>query len=64
MANKKLKSLLNMAALSAKKHDKQLKEYYERKIREGKNGMSVMNALRCKIINRVFAAIKKEKHLM
>ncbi|MBK7689639.1 MAG: IS110 family transposase [Bacteroidetes bacterium] len=60
MANKKLKSLLNMAALSAKKHDKQLKEYYERKIREGKNGMSVMNALRCKIISRVFAAIKRE----
>ncbi len=60
IANKKLKSLLNMAALSAKRHDKQLKEYYERKIQEGKNGMSVMNALRCKIISRVFATIKRE----
>jgi transposase len=60
MANKKLKSLLNMAALSAKKHDKQLKEYYERKKAEGKNGMLIMNALRCKIISRVFATVKRE----
>lgn len=60
MANKKIKSLLNMAALAAKKHDKQLKEYYERKIGEGKNGMLVMNALRCKILSRVFATIKRD----
>jgi transposase len=59
LANKKLKSLLNMAALAAKKYDKQMKEYYERKTNEGKNGMSVMNALRCKIISRVFATIKR-----
>lgn len=60
LANKKLKSLLNMAALSAKKHDPQLKQYYERKTSEGKNGMLVMNALRCKIISRVFATIKRD----
>jgi transposase len=60
MGNKKIKSLLNMAALSAKKYDKQLHDYYERKTREGKNGMSVMNALRCKIVARVFATIKRE----
>lgn len=60
MANMKIKSLLNMAALAAKKHDKQLKEYYERKTKEGKNGMLVMNALRCKILSRVFATIKRD----
>lgn len=60
MANKKLKSLLNMAALAAKKHDKQLKGYYERKTGEGKNGMLVMNALRCKVLSRVFATIKRD----
>lgn len=48
------------AAQSAKKYDKQFKDYYERKTSEGKNGMLVMNALRCKIISRVFAAIKRE----
>lgn len=60
LANKKLKSLLNMAALSAKKYDKQLMDYYERKTKEGKNGMLVMNAIRCKIVSRVFATIKRQ----
>ena len=30
-----------MAALSAKKYDPQIKEYYERKVNEGKNKMLV-----------------------
>ena len=41
IANKKMKSLLNMAALSAKKNDIEIKEFYERKVEEGKNKMSV-----------------------
>ena len=36
-----MKSLLNMAALSAKKNDIKIKEFYERKVEEGKNKMSV-----------------------
>lgn len=60
MADKKMKSLLNMCALSAKKHDTQLKEYYERKVKEGKNPMLVMNNLRCKILSRVFAVINRQ----
>jgi transposase len=32
IANKKMKSLLNMAALSAKKSDAEIKEYFERKV--------------------------------
>jgi hypothetical protein len=35
MADKKMKSILQMCALVAVKHDPQLKEYYERK-KEGK----------------------------
>ena len=60
MADKKMKSLLNMCALSAKKHDTQLKEYYERKVKEGKNPMLVMNNLRCKILSRVFAVVNRQ----
>lgn len=60
LANKKLKSLLNMAALSAKKNDTEMKEYFERKVGEGKNKMLVMNALRCKIISRSFAVIARK----
>jgi transposase len=61
MGNKKLKSLLNMAAITAIKRDKQLKDYFERKKEEGKSGMLIMNAIRCKIISRVFATINREK---
>ena len=59
-ADKKMKALLNMAALSAKKADKELSKYYLRKTGEGKNPMLVMNAIRCKIISRVFAVITRQ----
>jgi transposase len=59
LANKKVKTLLNMAALSAKKYDPQIKEYYERKVKEGKNKMLVLNAIRCKLISRAFAVIQR-----
>lgn len=59
LANKKLKATLNMASLAAKKHDPQLKHYYERKTKEGKNGMLVMNALRNKLVQRIFATVKR-----
>jgi transposase len=57
IANKKLKSLLHLAALSAKRHDGELKKYFERKVAEGKNKMLVMNAIRCKVLSRAFAVI-------
>jgi transposase len=59
-ADKKMKALLNMAALSAKKADKELSKYYLRKTAEGKNPMLVLNAIRCKIISRVFAVITRQ----
>ena len=36
LADKKLKSLLNMCAICAVRHDKELKTYYERKVKEEK----------------------------
>lgn len=60
MADKKLKSLLQMCALSAIKYDPQLKEYYNKKKEEGKNGMLVLNNIRCKIISRVFSVINRQ----
>jgi transposase len=58
-SNKRLKSLLHMAALAAIKTKGDLKGYYERKVAEGKNRMSVLNAIRNKIIHRVFAVLKR-----
>ena len=59
LANKKLKSLLNMGALTAKKMDPEMALYYERKTKEGKNGMLVMNAIRNKLVARIFATVKR-----
>ena len=60
-ANKNLKTLLHLCAISAKTHSKEIRGYYERKIAEGKHVMSVLNAVRNKIIRRVFACVKGEK---
>jgi transposase len=60
LADKKMKSLLNMAALSAKRIDKELGDYYTRKTKDGKNPMLVMNAIRCKLLSRVFAVINRQ----
>jgi putative IMPACT (imprinted ancient) family translation regulator len=49
-----------MCALSAIKYDPQLKEYYLNKKEEGKNGMLVLNNIRCKIISRVFSVVNRQ----
>jgi transposase len=61
IANKKVKSLLHMAALSAIQHCKELKEYYQRKVAEGKNKMLVLNNIRNKLILRIFACVNKNQ---
>jgi transposase len=62
MANKKLKCNLHMASLSAVKLDADLKQYYERKVAEGKNKMSVLNAVRNKLLARVLACVNNGKN--
>lgn len=61
LANKKLKSLLTMAAISAIQHDPELKAKYEQKVKEGKAKMCVINIIRAKLIERVFAVIRKQE---
>lgn len=57
LANKKLKSLLHMCALNAVRFDPQLKQYYQRKVEEGKHKMNVINNVRNKLIHRIYAVI-------
>jgi len=59
LANKKLKALFSMGALSARLADRELELYYQRKVAEGKNAMLVMNAIRNKLIARIFATVKR-----
>lgn len=61
MANKKIKTLLHLAALSAIQVKGDIKNYYNRKVEEGKNKMSILNAIRNKILQRVFACVKQNR---
>jgi transposase len=59
LADKKLKYLLNMCAMTAIRYDKEIKSYYERKLKEGKPKMLVLNNVRCKLLARVFAVVNR-----
>jgi transposase len=61
-ANKKLKQLLHMAALSVIRMKGELQDYYKRKVAEGKNKMTVINAVRAKLIARMFAVISRNQN--
>lgn len=58
-ANKTMKVLLHHAAMAARQHDPELKRYFEKQVEKGKNKMSVLNAIRNKIIARVFATVNR-----
>ena len=60
LADKKLKTLLNMCAMTAIRYDKEIASYYERKLSEGKPKMLVINNIRGKLLARVFAVINRE----
>ncbi|MFV0209099.1 IS110 family transposase [Empedobacter falsenii] len=60
MADKDLKKLLHLAAMSAIRLDNDLAIYYHRKVGGGKNKMSVLNAVRNKIIHRIYVLIKNQ----
>ncbi|AUP80694.1 IS110 family RNA-guided transposase [Flavivirga eckloniae] len=59
LANKKMKNILNMTAMAAINHNKELKRYYQNRVEQGKNKMSTINIIRNKIIARVFAVINR-----
>ena len=54
-----MKTLLHMASLSAVHFNEELKGYYRRRLSEGKSAMSVLNAVRFKLICRIFAVVKR-----
>ena len=62
MADRSLKSVLQMAAMRAVRLNNELQEFYHRKIEEGKNKMSVLNAVRNKLIHIAMALIKNKTY--
>jgi len=60
LANRKIKSLLTMAAISAINHQPELKAKYEKKLKEGKAKMVALNMIRFELIERIFAVNKRQ----
>jgi transposase len=58
--DKDMNRLLDLAAKSAIQYDKELREYYLKRIAAGKSKMSTINIVRCKILYRMFAVIKRQ----
>ena len=58
MGNKNVKKLLHLSAMSAVGMKGEMADYYQRKVAEGKNKMLVLNAVRNKIIHRIFACVR------
>lgn len=60
-ADKSMKTTLHLAAMSAIRFDNKFRDYYQRKVAEGKSKMSVLNAVRNKMLHTIFALIKKQQ---
>lgn len=59
LGNRQLKADLSQAAKSAIVWDRELKEYYERKTKEGKAFGVVLNAVKFKLVCRMFAVVRR-----
>ncbi len=60
LADKQMKTLLDLAAKSAVQCDPEMKAYYQKRVESGKSKRSSINVVRNKIIGRMFAIIKRQ----
>lgn len=60
IANKKMKSLFSNCTMSAINFDPEISQYYKRKKSEGKKAGVVVNAVKNKLIQRVFSVVKRK----
>src|SRR5665647_884634 len=58
LANKVIKALLNMGAISVTRHNHEFKSYYNKRVENGHNKMSTVNIIRNKIVFRAFSVVK------
>jgi transposase len=57
--NSYLRGILFQAAFISKRHDSESKEFYEKKIKEGKHHTAVICALERKLVHRIYAVWKR-----
>ena len=61
LANKKIKSLLDLCAKSSIQHNPEMRIYYEKRVAQGKNKMSTINIIRNKLVSRMFAVVNRNE---
>lgn len=62
LANKELKTALHLASMGyTRRKETFLGKYYIRKVAEGKNKMSILNAIRNKLVHRIFSCVNSGK---
>lgn len=61
MGNQTMKRLLHLAAMAAVKSMSDIAEYYRRKLKQGKNKMNAINAVRNKLISRVYSCVINQR---
>ena len=54
-----IKSLIPLCAISSIQYSAEMKIYYDKKLKEGKHKMTIINAIRNKLIQRIFAVINR-----
>lgn len=66
LANKEMKSMLHFAIIGyiSKPGRYFLSKYYQRKVSEGKHKMSIINAMRNKLIHRIFSCVNNNKQFV
>ena len=57
-----MKALLHLAAVGAATHMKEseYRDYFDRKIKDGKHVMCILNVVRAKIVHRMFSVIRRD----
>lgn len=60
LANRKIKSLLDLCAKNAIMHNSEMRSYYNRRLEKGKEKMSTINIIRNKLLARIFAVVKRQ----
>jgi|TARA_R110000850_G_C9904684_1_gene460105 transposase len=60
LANKKMKSLLDLCAKSSIQYNEEMRSYYSIRTAQGKNKMSTINIIRNKLLSRIFAVVNRQ----
>jgi transposase len=59
IGNSEMKTLLTLSARTAILHDPEIKTYYQRKLSQGKSKKCITNAVRNKLLARMFSVVKR-----